>query len=215
MAQEWIYIECPDHACHLTVFCAITRALQVRPRGRPARPHGAAVQTPLLDRLGNSVWRLSQPRIIRRPIPYPTNPNQGFYYNLLLDHVAFRSERELMPENSNYFAECVRRGIFTSTPQLNEHLLAYAKYNLYSETTLEKLQGKVTATCHATAMHALGMQDPEDAAQYGPDTIQAGAAALLEQQLAAGDGFDGPIADPGESSHPNSCITVPCCVRLR
>lgn len=166
--------------------------LQVRPAKHRATPKGAAPQQPLNDRLGQWVWRLSQRRIIKRSIAYPTNSNQGFYYNLLLDHVPFRGDRELLPEDSDYFTECIRRAVFRSTPELDVHLQAYARYNLYQQITLDRLRERVATSSSDHALHALGSPnqpagDPaSDPATQQQNGDAAEAAALLRAAQAHG-----------------------------
>jgi hypothetical protein len=169
--------------------------LQVRCAKNRAKPQGAASQTPIRDNIGQWVWRLRQPRIIRRNIAYPTNSNQGFYYNLLLDNVPFRGDRELLPEGSDYFTECIRRGVFRSTPQLDQHLQAYARYNLYQQITLDKLRARVATSCSDHALHALGTPNQPDGNEGAdPDSDSACLrAAEAQQQLlrSQGAGFYG------------------------
>jgi hypothetical protein len=175
------------HSCH--------SMLQVRSAKNKAKPQGAAPQTPIRDNIGQWVWRLREPRIIRRNIAYPTNSNQGFYYNLLLDHVAFRGDRELLPEGSDYFTECIKRGVFRSTPELDQHLQAYARYNLYQQITLDKLRARVATSCSDHAIHALGSPNQPDGNEGAdPDSNAALLrAAEAQQQLlrSQGAGFHG------------------------
>jgi hypothetical protein len=166
--------------------------MQVCPVKNKSKPQGAAPQTPLKDSLGQWVWRLRKPRIIKRSIAYPTNSNQGFYYNLLLDHVAFRGDRELLPDGSDYFTECIRLGVFKSTAELDQHLQAYARYNLYQQFTLDKLRARVATTCGDLAVNALGSPNQaaaeDDTPSEGQQLDDGLAAALqgadaLQQQL--------------------------------
>lgn len=173
--------------CLALLLCACLRHLQVRPANNKAKPHGAEPQTPLKDDLNQWVWRLREPRIIKRNIAYPTNSNQGFYYNLLLDHVAFRGGRDLLPDGSDYFTECIKRGVFKNTAELDVHLQAYGRYNLYQQLTLDKLRERVNMSCSDLALHALGSPNNAGAEASGQSDSNEAAneAAALQQGLEA------------------------------
>lgn len=105
---------------------------------------------------------------------------QGFYYNLLLDHAPFRSEADVVPSDGDYFVHCVRRGVFTSTPELDVHLQAYAAYNLYADAVLDKLREDVGGLAEQIVLQALGAGDDSEDEEEQVEAVRAGAEALLE-----------------------------------
>ena len=128
----------------------------------------------------------------------------GFYYNLLLDKIPFRDEQHLHPADGNYFVKCVRLGIFTNTPQLDVYLQAYARYNLWTNATLDKMRANISTFVDDAAAAALSLPhgdaggDPD-----GPDVLAAGAAAFQCMQAEEGLDYD---TEPTESNpQPGKC----------
>jgi hypothetical protein len=129
------------------------------------------------------VWKLREPHIIRRAFGHPNSSNQAFYYNLLLQHIPFRDEHALLPADGNYFVECVRRDLFTTTAELDIHLQRYAKYHLWTSAILDKMRADIADTTAAAAAAALG--SPNEAHQADPDSadvLLAGATAYEAMQ---------------------------------
>jgi hypothetical protein len=138
------------------------------------------------DQYDQQVWRLKAPRIIRRAIANPASASQGFYYNLLLQHIAFRDEAELLPADGNYFVECIRKHLFTTSDALDQHLQRHAQYNLWGSVMLEKLRANVTTAALAAAAEALGTPNEENDTNSA-NVLLAGAAAWESMQEAAGE----------------------------
>jgi hypothetical protein len=154
----------------------------VRRKKDKSRPDIAAPGLPAFtDQAGNHVWLLAEPRIIRRSISSPTSSNQSFYYNLLLDHIATRAERDIVPLDRDYFRHCIACGIFTTTAALDEHLLRYAEYNLWDEVKLNNLRQRVT-TSLADA-EALGAMDDGDLAGSQARHVLLDGIAAMEGVL--------------------------------
>ena len=144
----------------------------MRPASDTSRPDSAHpdAATSVKDGLGQHVWRLAEPRIIRRPIQHPSNPQQGFFYNLLLDHVPFRSLQTIR-HTGTFLTDCIYHDIFTDNDQLNRHLQAYAEYNMFSETTLDKLRQGTDDVATQLMTNMLGALDAEHADQLRQEVL--------------------------------------------
>jgi hypothetical protein len=57
-----------------------------------------------VDGLGNKVYKLKEPRIIRTSDPHPASQSGAFFYEMLLHHAPFDDETEIIPADGNYFA---------------------------------------------------------------------------------------------------------------
>lgn len=134
------------------------------------------------------MWRLEQARTIRRAIGHPKCPHMSFYYNLLLSHIPFRDEQAVLPADGDYFVECVRQGIFTTTAELDRHIQAYAKYNLWTNAVLDKIRGDVDSFVAQAAAAALQLPTPTGDTQDhdSPEVYSAGAAAFETMQMEEG-----------------------------
>ena len=116
--------------------------LQVRNEKDKARPKLAEEGAACIEHNGFRVWKLAQPRIIRRPIGPPTRADGSFYYNLLLSEKAFRDEAVITPANGDFFLQCVRQKVFTTQEQLDGFIQQYADYNLWDVTRLNELRDR-------------------------------------------------------------------------
>ena len=177
----------------------------MRPRSNKARPHGSAKGEPhLTDALGNFVWRLAEPRIIRRPNPSPNNRSGGFYYNILLDYAPFRDEDDVHPADGDYFKACVRMGIIKSEAELDELIVKYTRYNMWNSAKLEELRGQVLEGVGDAAM-PLGAThlDAIDASGDTPAVLLAGVEAMQQMQHLEGGQLqeDAPRADLVQRMH--------------
>jgi hypothetical protein len=127
-----------------------------------------------MDDLGWKVYRLRHARIIRRPVGSPRNPNGSYYWNLLLEHVVFRAEEDVVAPDGDYMKMCIKHKVFTSTAELDQHLKAYAHYNLWDTVKLNELRHHVRS--------AFDTQQPLGAMQHAPehtaDDLLAGADAM-------------------------------------
>ncbi len=132
------------------------------------------------------MWRLAQPRIIRCPITSPTNANGSFYYNLLHQTTSFRAESDIVCRDGNWFKQCIRKGVFTTSAELDVFLRQYASYNLWDTIKLNKVHTDLESIQPLAANHA-----GEDVGDDAPQALLAGAAAMqavLHGELAAEQG---------------------------
>jgi hypothetical protein len=127
-----------------------------------------------LDDLGWKVYRLRHARIIRRPVGSPRNPNGSYSWNLLLEHVVFRAEEDVVAPDGDYMKMCVKHKVFTSTAELDQHLKAYAHYNLWDTVKLNELRHHVRSAYDTQQPLAAMQQAPEHTA----DDLLAGADAM-------------------------------------
>ena len=198
---HWLHL-CETNCC--PACCLAAPAQQVRPKSNKSKPNIAARDAVRQrDGLGQHVWKLAEERVTRGPNISPKSLCGGFYYNILLDNLSFRHEHEVLPEDGDFFLECVRQGIFKTTDDLDKRLQAYNTYNMHSTATLDKLRGGVEESMD-TVLHALGAFDPEDADAHGPAAVLAGAEAMeqdeqqqQEQQDLYGGTDDDEAPDPG------------------
>jgi hypothetical protein len=66
---------------------------------------------------------------------HPVHHTDGFFYNILLQHVSFRSDSHLLsPKNTTktYFEECQLRGVITCDEDLENCVSRYSMRNLHS-----------------------------------------------------------------------------------
>lgn len=151
---------------------------QLRRPSDKSRPIGRARDAEAItDQLGWHVWRLAEPRIIRRPICSPTNPNGSFYYNLLLQHYSFRAESDIICRDGDWFKQCVRKNVFTTIEQLDGMLTAYSEYNLWDTIKLNVLRTQVHTSLEQIQPLA-AMLDGDDMAGDAPEALIEGVAAM-------------------------------------
>ncbi len=75
--------------------------------------------------LKNHVYRRTDPALVRFSSAHPAHNPESFFYNVLLQHVPFRHEAELLSIQNRmgtWREECRVRGIITSEEELDEHL---------------------------------------------------------------------------------------------
>jgi hypothetical protein len=157
--------------CLTHALCSCT---QIRSQKEKARPQAAEKGTECIEHNGFRVWKLAEPRIIRRPIGPPNKADGSFYYNLLLSEVPFRDEAVITPAADDFFLQCVRQKVFTTQEQLDGFIQHYADYNLWDVTRLTELRDKVRSSLEVH-QEMLGV----------PDAANADTAAL-RADLAAG-----------------------------
>ena len=161
----------------------------MRRRGEKTQPEGRDPSAPAVkDGAGNLVYKLKEERIVRRPIASPGNPNQSFWYNALLAHVATRAESDLNPPHNDFFLQCVMMGVFTTQEELDELINKYARYNLWDECRLNDLRRAVNSSALAAADPLGAADDGAAAAGYAPEVMLAGIDAMRE--VADADGQD-------------------------
>ena len=144
----------------------------MRRRGEKTQPEGRDPSAPAVkDGAGNLVYKLKEERIVRRPIASPGNPNQSFWYNALLAHVATRAESDLNPPHNDFFLQCVLMGVFTTQEELDELINKYARYNLWDECRLNDLRRAVNSSALAAADPLGAADDGAAAAGYAPEVM--------------------------------------------
>ena len=107
------------------------------------------------DMAGRQVYKLSTPQLVRFTDYDPSRNSEGFFFQLLLRHVPFETEATLVSPGNDaeqpYFYECIIRGLFTNTEELNVHLEAYAKLHLYDEKYRNSMYEELMATLQGFA----------------------------------------------------------------
>jgi hypothetical protein len=71
------------------------------------------------------VYAPAKPRIVRFSDPNPATKPEAYFYDLLLEHVPFRDESELLSASNKsrtYFEECKLRGIVSCLEDLHHHI---------------------------------------------------------------------------------------------
>jgi hypothetical protein len=127
---------------------------------------------------------LAAPCIIRRPIAAPSSPSGGFYYNLLLDKLPFTDARKVCPADGDYFTHCVRQGVFTTEEELDTHLVAWSKYNLWTSAKLDALRGNIKDAVAGRVLPLDGTAlDAADARGDAVEVLLAGATAMEEMMV--------------------------------
>ncbi len=90
-------------------------------------PPGADLVGETMDK-HHHVYKLCEPRIVRFSDYNPAADPEGYFYTLLLRHVPFRKEGELLSAantSQTYFQECRLRGLVANTSDLEVHLQRY------------------------------------------------------------------------------------------
>jgi hypothetical protein len=118
------------------------------------------------DTLQNYVYELSTPAIIRFSDYHPAYSIEGYCYNMLLQHVPFRHESQLLAEGDgvSYLAECVARGLITSKDDLEQMIDDYTTRHLYSSETLHLLIAELRRRMPSQIQAMLGLSDEDVAA---------------------------------------------------
>ncbi len=142
-----------------------------------ARPREAEKGVECIEHNGYKVWKLAQPRIIRRPIGHPTSADGSFYYNLLLSEMAFRDEAVIAPADGDFFLQCLRLEVFKTQEELDFFIQRHADYNLWDVSRLGELRDKVRSSMEAH-QDMLGVPAPQHADPNLTAELLAGADAL-------------------------------------
>ena len=103
-------------------------------------PHALSAGIDLFD---YHVWEMTQPFIIRFTDYHPVYQTEGFFYNVLLQNTAFRSEHALIsPSNrsNTYFEQCHLNGLVKTMDDIDALLQAYAKRHLQDHEQRERLK---------------------------------------------------------------------------
>ena len=101
-------------------------------------PHALSAGVDLFDFF---VWKMTQPFIIRFTGYHPVYQTEGFFYNVLLQNVVFRSEHTLIsPANrtKSYFEQCYLNGLVKTMDDVDALLQAYAKRHLQDHEQRER-----------------------------------------------------------------------------
>ena len=81
-------------------------------------------------------------RVVRYIDYNPIKDTEAFFYNILLQHIAFRSEVELylaMNVKKSYVTECRIRGYLSNLESLQDYVFQYAQRNFYDESRQKHL----------------------------------------------------------------------------
>eukprot|EP00882_Tetradesmus_deserticola_P001750 GHRQ01001880.1.p1 GENE.GHRQ01001880.1~~GHRQ01001880.1.p1 ORF type:complete len:1314 (+),score=134.67 GHRQ01001880.1:549-3944(+) len=110
--------------------------------------------------LGNHVYHMSTPSIVRFTDYHPAYNVEGYCYNLLLSKLPFRNETELLSQGdgSSYLHECIVRGIITCQDDLEGHIDDYTTKHLYSGDKLHLLVAELRQRLPSCVLTLLGMQ---------------------------------------------------------
>ncbi len=102
------------------------------------------------DMAGKHVYRLRDRRLVRFTDYSPSSNSEGFFYQLLLSHVPFAIEADLITEGNNaeapYMYECIIRGVFNTADELEHHVNEYARLHLYDAQYRVQLYESLTAS---------------------------------------------------------------------
>lgn len=86
----------------------------------------------LQDDAGSNTDTTPTDLMVRFSDYHPIKETEAYCYNLLLEHIPFRSENQLLsPCNTSYYLECVHRGIISSHEDLHAHIESYSQRQLY------------------------------------------------------------------------------------
>ena len=95
------------------------------------------------DDYGKHVYKRQLPIVCRFTRHNPCTETEGFFYNLLLKHVPFRSELDIQPDNNKTYLEFVNNwngGQYDwQNLTMEEHALQYAEDQLYNNIETQKL----------------------------------------------------------------------------
>jgi hypothetical protein len=94
----------------------------------------------------SQVWlnRPDRPNLVRCTDSHPANQHMDFFYNLLFwNHRPMWCEREILPSDGNYLAECIRQGVLGSLQDLDDVLQQYLDYHIETKTELAMLKDQV------------------------------------------------------------------------
>jgi ATP-dependent exoDNAse (exonuclease V) alpha subunit len=127
------------------------------------------------DTYGNFVHALppEQPAIVRFTDYHPANQMEAYFYNVLLQHVPFQSEQELLSaanSDKSWFAECHLRDLISSQDDVEQHLHRYSARHL-----LERVE------THRMLNLMLQKNSRANLDMHSPVTADAPAAAVAEE----------------------------------
>jgi len=113
------------------------------------------------DTMGNYVYELPTPAIIRFTDYHPAYNLEGYCYNLLLSKVPFRSEVELLQagDGQSYVLECIQRNIICTQEDLEGHIDDYTTRHLYTGEKLHLLLAELQRRLPPGAHELLGAMD--------------------------------------------------------
>ena len=76
----------------------------------------------------------------------PMSSTEAFFYNILLQHIPFRDESELISSpntQQSYILECKLRGLIHDIKSLQHYIQEYSQWNLYNEHIYDQLIDKL------------------------------------------------------------------------
>ena len=96
-----------------------------------------------VDYFGKYIYKRTSPIMTRFTSYHPTKNLEGFYYNLLLQNVPFRSELEITPLPDQSYQDLAMTWDGGNHPwqlvSLSDHCVEYAQRHLYSEIATQQL----------------------------------------------------------------------------
>jgi len=129
-----VYVARPDTLAHMTMYAYFRRTVQRdRPyKHLPRRFTDAPLQR---DLLGSYVYILKadEPDLyVRYDMYHPAYKMEAYCYNMLLQHVPFTSEAELLNGGrTSYIAQCHAMSLLSTEQHMEEALATYHSYHLY------------------------------------------------------------------------------------
>jgi hypothetical protein len=137
-----LYCRRPEALEHLT-FVEYFTAYRVVKSGKDMKTFTLAGE----DLDGNKVSKEKDGWLVRFTDFNPHFQSEAFFYNVLLRHVAFRQENDLITalenENGTFFTECRVRGVINNVEDLQEAIEGYTRFHLYRREGLHEVLQKV------------------------------------------------------------------------
>ena len=122
--------------CSDLTFTQYFRQHILHPEELPSRHHLFVAK----DTFGQYVYKRGDSLgIVRFTSCHPVNNTEGFCYNLLLNHLPFRSEIQLLGTATSYFQACVQRGLLRTVQDLYGAFRAFCEYNLLDDFDLDSM----------------------------------------------------------------------------
>ena len=104
-----------------------------------------------VDDLGNFVHRYPdwKVQLVRFTDYHPAHNMEAFFYNVLLKHVAFHTEANLISADNvcgSYLLECYLRGLLQNEDDMLQFITVYCTDNLYTKETQQSLLNTMMST---------------------------------------------------------------------
>eukprot|EP00959_Pyramimonas_sp_CCMP1952_P438743 9185541-Pyramimonas_sp.AAC.1 len=111
---------------------------------------------------GYHIYAAPENHVVRFTDFHPSKQVEGYSYNVLLDHIPFKSEHELISRTNSsgtYVQELFERGILASEDQLHNLADAYATYHLYANEARHALFDALLVNIQRFDVDALGSSE--------------------------------------------------------